>query len=332
MPVVNRKCVPGSPQANSDGTYTGPPNSLLGSCSSPSAPATLPRPHLSQPKPSLQISSNIGSSSLQQNDARVNREVISSRRREANRLAAQRFRTRKKGYQDELEEKIKSLEQDNRQLMGMLDEKSPKNSSTSPDRAMPRHDSEVDTDKSNGRAPGSCHNTPHPPRSEDLPLSTDSQLPSAIIEPRLGALEMANERLQHQLQDLREENQEIKNELERMMRWLKEGGIADNHGHRPYHTGNERGRHSWQDNRPGAQSSFSISSHDRSSPHFYYRRQLSEQAEGKSPEEARHPASSGSRSPPLLHPSHRTSPPPPHLHHQPSPFTNYDDHDLRLSP
>lgn len=37
---------------------------------------------------------------------------ITVRRREANRLAAQRFRSRKKGYQDSLEERIKALEEE----------------------------------------------------------------------------------------------------------------------------------------------------------------------------------------------------------------------------
>lgn len=44
------------------------------------------------------------------------------RRREANRLAAQRFRSRKKGYQDSLEERIKVLEDEKDALLRRLGE------------------------------------------------------------------------------------------------------------------------------------------------------------------------------------------------------------------
>lgn len=45
---------------------------------------------------------------------------LSLRRREANRLAAQRFRSRKKGYQDSLENKIRQLEEDKELLVRHL--------------------------------------------------------------------------------------------------------------------------------------------------------------------------------------------------------------------
>ena len=47
---------------------------------------------------------------------------LTLRRREANRLAAQRFRSRKKGYQDSLEEKVRQLEDDKELLVRRLTE------------------------------------------------------------------------------------------------------------------------------------------------------------------------------------------------------------------
>ena len=47
-------------------------------------------------------------------------DTLTVRRREANRLAAQRFRSRKKGYQDSLEERIRVLEEDREGLLRQL--------------------------------------------------------------------------------------------------------------------------------------------------------------------------------------------------------------------
>jgi chromosome segregation ATPase len=47
-------------------------------------------------------------------------DTLTVRRREANRLAAQRFRSRKKGYQDSLEERIRVLEDDRESLLRQL--------------------------------------------------------------------------------------------------------------------------------------------------------------------------------------------------------------------
>lgn len=47
-------------------------------------------------------------------------DTLTVRRREANRLAAQRFRSRKKGYQDSLEERIRMLEEDREGLLRQL--------------------------------------------------------------------------------------------------------------------------------------------------------------------------------------------------------------------
>ncbi len=64
------------------------------------------------------------SSGSRRDDATLNErdESLTLRRREANRLAAQRFRSRKKGYQDSLEEKIRMMEDERDVLLQRLGE------------------------------------------------------------------------------------------------------------------------------------------------------------------------------------------------------------------
>jgi hypothetical protein len=64
------------------------------------------------------------SSSWRRDDAPLNErdDTLTLRRREANRLAAQRFRSRKKGYQDSLEEKIRVMEDERDVLLQRLGE------------------------------------------------------------------------------------------------------------------------------------------------------------------------------------------------------------------
>ena len=49
------------------------------------------------------------------------RDNLKTKRREANRLAAQRFRSRRKGYQESLEEKVRDLQEDNVMLLRRLE-------------------------------------------------------------------------------------------------------------------------------------------------------------------------------------------------------------------
>ena len=49
------------------------------------------------------------------------RDNLTTKRREANRLAAQRFRSRKKGYQESLEEKVRELQEENAMLVRRLE-------------------------------------------------------------------------------------------------------------------------------------------------------------------------------------------------------------------
>ena len=63
-------------------------------------------------KPALSPSMQSGTSPTGSSSRAIGEDGLTLRRREANRLAAQRFRSRKKGYQDSLEERIRILEEE----------------------------------------------------------------------------------------------------------------------------------------------------------------------------------------------------------------------------
>lgn len=65
-------------------------------------------------------SNNGGNNSASASNGDLKEDTLTVRRREANRLAAQRFRSRKKGYQDSLEERIRVLEDDREGLLRQM--------------------------------------------------------------------------------------------------------------------------------------------------------------------------------------------------------------------
>lgn len=107
---------------------------------------------------------------------------LTLRRREANRLAAQRFRSRKKGYQDSLEEKVRQLEEDKELLVRRLTDRREDGSVVSPRRKDSTGDADV----------------------------------------RVASLEAANRRLQDELRFVHEENDQLHKELDQWKRWDRE--------------------------------------------------------------------------------------------------------------
>lgn len=108
---------------------------------------------------------------------------LTLRRREANRLAAQRFRSRKKGYQDSLEEKVRQLEEDKELLVRKLTD--------APDR---------------------------PSRLSSAVTSPERRDATADVDVRVAALEAANRRLRDELRVVHEENDRLHEELDEFRR------------------------------------------------------------------------------------------------------------------
>lgn len=124
----------------------------------------------------------------------TSRDGTTSRRREANRLAAQRFRSRKKGYQDSLEERIRVLEEERDVLLNRLGE--------GPGESMFR------LNDSGGQ--GASFSAAGSPEKKEAPIDVDV---------RIASLEAANRRLQEELKGLYEDNEVLREELERWRRW-----------------------------------------------------------------------------------------------------------------
>lgn len=127
-------------------------------------------------------------------------ESTITRRREANRLAAQRFRNRKKGYQDSLEERVRQLEEENLELVRRCElaegyQRTRPRSSPGFDRSqrLPEHY----PFSSGGHTPGQA-----PPSSSDDKM-------------RISSLEGENRILTDELKMMREENERLRNQLER---------------------------------------------------------------------------------------------------------------------
>jgi hypothetical protein len=120
-------------------------------------------------------------------------ETLTLRRREANRLAAQRFRSRKKGYQDSLEERIRILEDEKDVIARRLDHTHQR---------PPSHDE------------GYYRQTEaYPQRSPDH---------GADGEVRFASLESANRRLQDELRGVMEDNARLRDEVERWRKWERD--------------------------------------------------------------------------------------------------------------
>jgi hypothetical protein len=118
-------------------------------------------------------------------------ETLTLRRREANRLAAQRFRSRKKGYQDSLEERIRILEDEKDVIARRLDH-------------------------SHQRTP---HEEGYYRQTEPYPHSPDR---NGDADVRYASLESANRRLQDELRGVMEDNARLRDEVDRWRKWERE--------------------------------------------------------------------------------------------------------------
>lgn len=145
---------------------------------------------------------------------------LTVRRREANRLAAQRFRSRKKGYQDSLEEKVKDLEQEKEVLLRRLDELAqiagplPSLQGRSSALRLSRDELHVDTI----RGPDVIPNTRQDPAPR-RPASSERRDPPVDVDVRVAALESANRRLQEELRVITDENERMREELRAWQDW-----------------------------------------------------------------------------------------------------------------
>lgn len=154
-------------------------------------------------------------------------DTLTLRRREANRLAAQRFRSRKKGYQDSLEERVRQLEDERDVLLRRLGE-SPEKSSRGTFGMGFEEDEVYHSIPRNGLSPG----VPHLPIRTALPIlpirsdSPEGREPSIDIELRMVALESANRSLQDELKGFGEENKRLCDEIESWRSWERE--VRDN--------------------------------------------------------------------------------------------------------
>jgi hypothetical protein len=119
-------------------------------------------------------------------------ETLTLRRREANRLAAQRFRSRKKGYQDSLEERIRILEDEKDVIARRLGQ------------------SHQHTPQEDG----------YYRRTEQYPPHSPDQTGDGDV--RYASLESANRRLQDELRGVLEDNARLRDEVERWRKWERE--------------------------------------------------------------------------------------------------------------
>lgn len=133
------------------------------------------------------------------------------RRREANRLAAQRFRNRKKGYQDSLEERVRTLEQERDELLERLE--------ASEAAAMGRDPHAVwSTPSAKHRRSGTGTSATFLSRK-----GGSGTLPPPITDEslRLSGVEAANRRLQDENKWLQEENARLQDTVERWVEWSR---------------------------------------------------------------------------------------------------------------
>ena len=132
-------------------------------------------------------------------------------------MAAQRFRSRKKGYQDSLEEKVRQLEEDKDSLVRRLTETA--GAPLPPRKKSFEARAELLVD--DYRAPIGRDHSPVQRHSNLLALATS---PDRATEPdiRIAALESANRRLQDELRTVSDENDKLRDELEQWRRWDRE--------------------------------------------------------------------------------------------------------------
>lgn len=152
-------------------------------------------------------------------------ESMIMRRRENNRLAAQRFRNRKKSYQESLEEKVKGLEVERGALLRRLEQ--------GDDSAYPYNRSRS--------SPTTLHREyyPYPPpvhRSTGRP-SSPLTLPDGDL--RSASLESANRRLQDQLNTATEENERLRKTLDQWIQYGRSLELERRGGPDALHPGSE---------------------------------------------------------------------------------------------
>ncbi len=150
-------------------------------------------------------------------------DTLTLRRREANRLAAQRFRSRKKGYQDSLEERVRQLEDERDALLHRLGEvPGPSSRGTlgigfdedAYDSPGPQHTRPMAASPTSRTVPQS-HFSARSASPERLELSIDNDI-------RTAALEAANRKLQDKLRRIADENERMGAEIERWQRWERD--------------------------------------------------------------------------------------------------------------
>lgn len=177
--------------------------------------STFGGPGQSQPSPTtahLHIPSPVTASEGGSGSSRGQEDSLTVRRREANRLAAQRFRSRKKGYQDSLEEKVRQLEEDKELLIRRLTENS---GVALPNRRLSTSrlvDDRVEN-KNNSHSASFSYTQPTSPDHREAAVDADV---------RIAALESANRRLQDELRVVTEENDKLREELDFWRRWERD--------------------------------------------------------------------------------------------------------------
>jgi hypothetical protein len=164
------------------------------------SPSQTASPQSVNPRDRLYSHSNRAPGGSSASYSPVDEENLTVKRREANRLAAQRFRSRKKGYQDGLEEKVRLLEEEKDILLRQL---GTNGHSVKTEEGMSGRKSSAERRKDTSRS-GS------PRRSRDLDLGV-----------RLSSLDAANRHLQDELKSVYEENLSLRKELDRWREWDK---------------------------------------------------------------------------------------------------------------
>ncbi|WWC88448.1 uncharacterized protein L201_003359 [Kwoniella dendrophila CBS 6074] len=210
-----------------------PPSTLKRRPTSPSSSHSSDQDHhsqrLSEP---LSPENHYGSHQYVSNPP-VLGSTASVRRREANRLAAQRFRSRKKGYQDSLEERIRILESEKEVLIRQLDESlshSSRSTSSLQSRSSNVRNAHGNVDGADGH---SWHTKPTPRNSTTSQRSNspDRREPPCDNDVRIASLESANRRLQDDVRNLFDENEQLRDELRRWRSWNRDK-VREDHARR----------------------------------------------------------------------------------------------------
>ncbi|KAK8858785.1 hypothetical protein IAR55_003015 [Kwoniella newhampshirensis] len=184
--------------------------------------------HQSQHDPNIRPPAQLGSPSDEYRSSTTRRgrgeDTLTVRRREANRLAAQRFRSRKKGYQDSLEERVKDLEQEKDVLLRQLDELA-QISKASPSLQGRPSALRLQHDDYRGEKPWGVDGVSNARQgsSSQRPMSPERREPPVDVDVRIAALESANRRLQDEVRGVTDENERLRSELRRWQDWDRQG-------------------------------------------------------------------------------------------------------------